>query len=219
MAWYISNSVTTENQRKNNAFELYNYVLEHDGNANVAAALCGNAEVESYINPGVWQGLTVGSGGLGLFQWTPYTKLQDWCSGKGIPWRNGDNQMRCLYEKTGEWFNINNTATHPSTWLGQYYMPFKDFLVSTQPPSFLGGVFVCSFERPGSVLYGDRASQEKTITYRGELADKWYQILTGEKPPINPEYDWDTLPDEIKYGIYANTNKTKQGGINYVIYL
>lgn len=220
MAWIVSNKVLDPNGQKNNAFELWDFVNGKDGSVNLAAALCANAQVESYLNPGVWQNLTVGSGGYGLFQWTPSTNLTNWCASQGIPSANGDSQMRCLYEATrslGQWFNINNTATHPSDWLGQFYMPWTEFLASSREPSYLAGVFLCSYERSGAVLYGTRQEQEAAITARGNLADTWYTALTGERPPIPPEYEWDMLPDEIKRGVYATTNK-KRRKYNVTVY-
>ena len=219
MSWYVSNTVTTENQRKNNAFELWDFVYRQGGSVNLAAALCANAEVESYINPGVWQGLTVGTGGYGLFQWTPANKLTNWCASKGIPSANGESQMRCLYENTtatGSWFNINATATHPSEWLGSWYMPWNTFLASDGSPAYLAGVFLCSYERSAAVLYGDRETQEKAINNRGELANKWYTVLTGERPPLDPIYGWDDLPDNIKTCIYAASQKRRKR--NVIIY-
>lgn len=219
MAWFVSNSIPTENQKKNNAFELLNFVQSRNGSPACAAALCANAEKESYLNPGVWQNLTVGTGGYGLFQWDPSSKLTNWCAEQNIPSANGDSQMRCLYEHTvalGQWFNINLSATHKSDWLASWYMPWSNFLASDATPSYLAGVFVCSFERPGAILYGDRASQEKEITARGELADKWYQILTGEKPPLPPEYGWEFLPVNIKRGVYSQANHRKKRRRRYV---
>lgn len=212
MAWIIVNRVTTTAERENNAKELYRYVLSRGGNINVAAALSANAEKESWLSPGVWQNLTVNPvNGYGLFQWTPSTKLTDWCADRGIPSANGDSQMQCLYEATvtpfGQWFNINKTATHKSEWLSGFYIPWTAFLTSSQSPSYLAAVFACSYERPAAILYGDRSSQETEINERKTLGDKWYRFLSGGLPAGGT---WNDLPINIKRGVYASQQRKRR---------
>lgn len=218
MTWIVSNAYLSEAQMQNNAKELYSFVASRGGSVNVAAALCGNAQQESTLNPGVWQNLTVNTGGYGLFQWDPATKLTNWCYAEGIESADGVSQMRCLYEHTvalGQWSNINNGATHKSDWLDSWYVPFGQFLSSKNDPATLAGNFVCCFEKPGSILYGDRSSQEAEITKRGNYAKNWYTFLTGQEPP-GPSPGGE-LPENIRYAVYALCGSQKRRNI-YVKY-
>lgn len=67
-----------------------------------------NMDAESGINPQIWEGLTVDtSGGYGLVQWTPATKLIDWCNSSGLDYTDGNAQLeRVNYESRNsiQWF-------------------------------------------------------------------------------------------------------------------
>lgn len=211
MAWHSSNTNPPLGVKQNNAYELWRYVQSRNGSKALAAALSANAEVESYLNPGVYQGLNPSMVGYGLFQWDKHI-FQPWCTKRGLDYSDGNVQMGYMYDETtkiGQWFNVNATAANPSAWLGQWYMPWKDFLAAKKDHRYLAGVFICSYERPKSILYGDRAQQEKAIRDRQNLADYWYKYFNGEKPPIYPEYGWEFLDDIVKMGVYATSGKSK----------
>lgn len=77
MAWIAKNSPTTLSEMKNNAREFWNFWLRQydiDVTREAVAAMLGNMQAESGINPGAWQGYTVNyNRGFGLVQWTPAT--------------------------------------------------------------------------------------------------------------------------------------------------
>ena len=86
----------------NNAEIIRGYFSNNGWTMNAIAAIVGNMQVESGINPGRWENDDVGnlSGGFGLVQWTPATKLRDWIdSTYGGDYTNGDYQLdRIIYE-------------------------------------------------------------------------------------------------------------------------
>lgn len=92
----------------------------------VIAAMCGNFWGESGVNPGIWEGLTVGAPGYGLGQWTDIpptlyrrTQLFNWLSANGYSQDSGDGQLAYL--------------VYENYWLqnGQYgslFLNLQDFL-------------------------------------------------------------------------------------------
>lgn len=68
----------------------------------VICAICGNFWSESHINPGLWEGLTVGNPGYGLGQWTNNsetdrrTKLFQWLEENGYSQDDGNAQLEYL---------------------------------------------------------------------------------------------------------------------------
>ena len=72
-------------------------------NLHVIAAICGNFWQESQVNPGAWEGWTVGSPGFGLGQWTDNppavmrrTALFNWLDANGYARDSGDGQLAFL---------------------------------------------------------------------------------------------------------------------------
>ena len=107
-------------------------ILSHNWTVNAIAGVLGNMEVESTINPGIWENLQEGnmSGGYGLVQWTPATKYTNWADSRGLEWGHPDSQIaRILYEVEN-----NIQWIHPS-------MTFKEFTISTLPPYDLAVLF------------------------------------------------------------------------------
>ena len=89
----------TKQARSHNVDILYKYFKRQGWNIAPLAAMLGNMEYESYLNPGQWEhGIAIETtGGFGLVQWTPYTKFSNWA---GVNWRTDyDLQMqRIQYE-------------------------------------------------------------------------------------------------------------------------
>ena len=133
------------------------------------AAICGNMQVESYLNPGQWQhGYAVGSAsaGYGLVQWTPRTKYSD-CAGSD--WSsNWDKQtLRIEYELQNglQW---QATAAYPLT-----FQQFKTADETQYSVEYLARAFYYCYER-GTIL-GQRE------TY----ARNWYNYIQGLAPSDN----------------------------------
>ena len=175
---YYGNTYNTSNaltyaQMEVNALYIYSY-LKHEGwSENAIAAVLGNMEVESSLNPGRWQSDRVGgdeSGhGYSLVQWTPYTKYTNWCSSEGFgdPSEMDSALARIKYEveQDIQWIGV-----------GSYNgMSFEEFSKSSEPVAYLAVGFLLCYERPAD-------QSEAVQNYRASLAEKWYTYLTGKEP-------------------------------------
>lgn len=171
MAWIGGNRYLSSAEMQNNARIIYEYLLEKGWSVNAICAVIGNMEVESKINPNVWESLTVNiNRGYGLVQWTPSTKLSDWCAENGLDYTDGYAQLeRIIYESDNgiQWFQ-NPAVTPPNP-----PITFKQFTTSNLPLETLANYWCWYYEHPAEeYLYG-----------RGQYALYWYSYLTGEDPP------------------------------------
>ncbi len=193
---YDTSNALSKSQMQVNAKYIYSYLLNKGWTKNAICALLGNMQAESSINPGRWQSDRVGgdaSGhGYGMVQWTPYTKYTNWCSEQGLrdPSEMDTNLARIIYE-------VNNSIQWYGT--GNYSgMSFKEFTTSSESVSYLAVGFLLCYERP--------ADQSSSVqNYRSELANAWYEYLTGVTPedpdtPITP------------------TTKSKRKGYNFILF-
>lgn len=174
---YSESIALTQSQMEVNAEYIYNY-LKHEGwSTNSIAAILGNMQAESSINPGRWQSDRVGgdsSGhGYSLVQWTPYTKYTEWCTSNGYsdPSEMDSALARIRYEVENniQWIGV-----------GQYSdMSFNDFSKSSESVGTLAKAFLLCYERPAD-------QSEAVQNFRSSLAEAWYSYLTG-LTPIKPK--------------------------------
>lgn len=162
-SYFDESAYLTQSQMEINALYIYSWCADHGWSINAAAALLGNMQAESTLNPGCWQSHQIGnmSGGYGLTQWTPASKYIDWVTGDAS---EIDNQLaRIQYEIDygGQWYS---TDAYPLT--------FKEFTVSTESVSYLASAFLKNYERAGVEV------EEK----RQANAAAWYEYITGEEP-------------------------------------
>lgn len=158
---------------QNNARIIDEYFTMLGWSKNAIAAILGNMEAESGINPARWENDDIGnlSDGFGLVQWTPATKLITWIEGQYIigelPSNNsydGTNQLtRIIYE-------LNNDLQYAETRL--FPESFREWTVSGKNPGYLGAAFMANYERPEKQNYGVQIQRAKN-------ARKWYIFLTG----------------------------------------
>lgn len=186
MAWIGKNNYLTSAEMQNNATIVYNYMLAQGWSVNAICAMIGNMEVESNINPNIWEGLVVNvSKGYGLVQWTPSTKLSDWCTANGLDYTNGYVQLqRIIYESENglQWFR--NPLASPS----EPPITFKQFTTSNLDLTTLANYWCWYYEHPAEeYMYG-----------REQYAMYWYNYLTGEEPPVPPTPPTPPSPSEIK---------------------
>lgn len=170
---YISaNRFLTEEEKKTNARYIWNYLGSRGWTMNAVAGMLGNMETESSINPGIWQDLNSGnmSGGFGLVQWTPATKLINWANNKGLVYTALDTQLeRIIYEQTTENGQFSSAGT-------SYNMTFTQFKNSTLSPYDLGLIFLACYERPA----------DPNQPWRGTAAQTWYEYLQTIPAPSDP---------------------------------
>ena len=165
-----TSSPCNSEQMSVNATYIYKYLSAKGWTREAISALLGNMQAESSINPGRWQSDRVGgesSGhGLGLVQWTPYTKYTNWCSENGFSdfSEMDSNLSRIIYEveNNTQWIGVGNYNG----------MSFKDFSTSSMDVDFLAVGFLLCYERP--------ADQSASVqSYRSLLANNWYTFLGG----------------------------------------
>lgn len=159
-----ANRYLTQSEMQENATYIYTYFSAKGWTLNAIAGMLGNMQIESTINPGIWQSLDYGnmSGGLGLVQWTPATTLTEWCIANNLGYTLMDSQLKRIeYELANglQWYATDS-----------YNFSFKTFTQSTQSPSYLASAFLKNYERAGV----ERESE------RQENAEYWYQYLSGK---------------------------------------
>lgn len=198
MIWISKTGLLTDNEMKNNA-EIFGDVFSGLGfNINTIAALAGNAQAESTINPGLNE---VEGGGYGLFQWTPKTDLIDACSQLGInPYTDGTIQCQCL---DGELFTLHNQWYTTKSFISPYYTSgaTSDMIGITPEqyksnsmgwnPDKLAILFMVAYERPS--YDPDTNHAEKRKAY----ANYWYDYYTGNPPTPTPPTSGKGIPKEL----------------------
>ena len=154
-----------------NAQEMWNYFTNLGYSEEATAAIIGNAQHESALNPAQWQyGSYVGNpnSGYGLFQWDPARRYwQLYCGTYGYDRTDGYYQCQWVETQTiggldgNQWIGVVN----PTSW--------ANFKVSTDTPSNLAYAFCRNWERGNWV-------QE-----RADNAEYWYTYFHGQ-PPTPP---------------------------------
>lgn len=168
-SFYNQSVALTQSQMETNASYIFSYFTYEGWTVNAIAAMLGNMQAESTINPGRWQGNNVGSGpAYGIVQWDPWSKYVNWCTEQGFsdPSEMDNNLARIMYEveNGGQWFATSD-----------YDLSFEEFTTSTLLPEYLAAAFVKNYERPAD-------QSASVLLYRGRLANAWYSYLTGQDP-------------------------------------
>ena len=186
MAWIGTvDAWLSESESLQNAQMVANICATWGWSKNAICGLCGNMRHESSLNPNVWEyGYNHSTArGYGLVQWTPATKVIDWCNANGLTYTDGDAQMaRINYEKEN---GIQWIAT------SAYPMSFDEFSVSTAPIADLTWAFARNYERPlESALQDSIAARiafaelcATTLTFEGGSGGTTIQPLR----PVYPE--------------------------------
>jgi len=167
--WISKNNWLTQSEQENNALLVWDFFSGYGWTLEAVAAMLGNLQSESNINPGIWENLEPFTGGYGLVQWTPYTKYSEWA---GEDWQdNGPRECaRVIYE-------LENNLQWIST--SEYPMSFSEFVESTVDPAELAQAWLYNYERPSSLDQPWRSTQ----------ALAWYEFLGGI-PPVKQIPIW-----------------------------
>lgn len=178
-----ANRYLTRSEMEGNAEVLTSVFLANGWSVNAIAAMLGNMESESGINPGIYEGLdsTSTTNGFGLVQWTPNTKYKTWADENGYGADYGDifNQtIRIRYE-------LDNGLQWIAT--DAYPISFKEFSTSNESPETLAQAFLYNYERPASLDQPNRSTQ----------AREWYEFIMNLYPDI-PTPDPTPTPTEKK---------------------
>lgn len=175
MGWINEDRALGLAEMQFNALLFYENLSGMGASLNLIAGILGNAVAESTINPG--RGEVGGGGGFGLLQWTPASKLINWCSANGMDYRDGDAQCaRIEYEKdAGEQWGVT----------GRYPISFLEAWTSSESPEYLASAFLYNYERPADpgATEADRRSQGRY----------WYDYLSqfaGGAQKIEDAVQW-----------------------------
>ena len=158
---FCSNSYLKQHEMLVNARYIYKYLSDNGWVPNAIYAVLGNMEKESTINPGLVE--RGGSGGYGLTQWTPPTKLTNWLGNKEKS--DIDNQLsRLVYEANNEeqWDSSLCKPGHPA-------MTFAQFTKNPNSCSVLAEYFCRCYENPEKV--------DDKILERQNRAKKWSTLF------------------------------------------
>lgn len=190
-----------------NATEIWAYFRNKGYSEQATAAILGNAQHESYLNPAQWQ-VSVGSttGAYGLWQWDPTTRYtQLYCGHFGYD--RTDGYYQC------EWVDTQTIGgLEGNQWIGKVApTSWADFKVSTAAPADLAYAFCRNWER------GDWKERRATN------ASYWYEYFTGTTPdPPTPD------PGDASYAAWFGVFQTlmkrrkqnniiiKKGGFRYL---
>lgn len=167
---YIDESAPlTQSQMETNATYIYSFLTAQGWTINAIAAVLGNMNAESTLNPGRWQSDSVNwtAGGYGLVQWTPTTRHISWCNERGLDPSAMDSNLTHL-----NWEILDGDDYYPTT---AYPLSFQAFTKSTESPGYLAKAFLLNYERP----YDQSVTAQN---FRAGLAESWYTYISGQDP-------------------------------------
>jgi len=168
MAITAANRYLSRAEMEGNAEYIARFFFGNGWTQSAVAAILGNMESESTINPAIYEDLddTSTSNGFGLVQWTPNTKYKEWADANGYGGNYADingQLARILYELENglQWIP---TDAYPLT--------FADFAVSNASPEELAQAFLYNYERPASLDQPNRSTQARA----------WFEFIQGFNP-------------------------------------
>lgn len=183
----------TQSQMETNATYIYSFLTAKGWSINAIAAVLGNMNAESTLNPGRWQSDSVGwtSGGYGLVQWTPTTRHISWCEERGLDPSAMDSNLTHL-----NWEILDGDDYYPTT---AFPLSFQEFTQSMESPGYLAKAFLLNYERPYD-------QSESAQSFRAGLAESWYTYISGQEP-TPPTPDTPTTKKKRKYNFVLFGNK------------
>ncbi|MTD42459.1 peptidoglycan DD-metalloendopeptidase family protein [Erwinia sp. CPCC 100877] len=152
--------LTTDQEK--NAWAVWSYFKVRGWTEEAIAGMLGNMQSESGIMPDIDE--IGGGGGYGLVQWTPKSKLVDWCNERGLDYRTIDSQCQRI-----QWEMENNVQWFPNP--ERPDLPNISFREFTQLKDIKRAAeyFIAFYEHPANV----------NQPIRGTQAQYWYDRLHG----------------------------------------
>lgn len=192
--WIKGNRFLSQSEMENNARLIWKFFQAKGWTLQSVAAMLGNMETESTINPGIWENLqpwppsSVGLRGMGLVGWTPYSRIVNWEQEHGYEFDSGPGQLEKLLEE----------MEHPEievTWIAtsDYNFSFREFSQSTESPEYLADAFLKNYERPYNPNQPNRAVQARS----------WFNFLLGT-PVFTPRLNSNNINGNPLW--YSNEN-------------
>lgn len=189
MPWIARDGALSLEEMQNNANIVYSDYSAKGYNINTIAAICGNMQAESTINP---ERNEKGGSGYGLVQWTPKDKLIEACGVLGLsPYTDGNNQLTVLDAQLLGSSGLNSWYTSAAFIRPYYSSGATNDMVGISGNQFKANsmgwdvrkltiMFMVGYERP------DYDPAVNHISARIQYADYWYQYFSG-KPPDPPD--------------------------------
>lgn len=169
---------------QNNALCVYEFFSAKGWTINAIAAMCGNMQQESTINPNSQQfPANPNVGAWGLVQWDPHTALfdiLDYLYNDHTDWYDGDKQCNAIYAEYQKCIGeIPASAPFYAAWDDRmnatYPLTFYQWAHSTLDAGYLAMHFEWCYERP-----------RDTHPVRATLGRAWYDYLGGGPVPPSP---------------------------------
>lgn len=182
--WHAPDEYLDQTKKDTNALWIAAWCRKYrpDWTMNAIAAMLGNMETESRMNPGLWESLKDweaagedpqdNSHGYGLVQWTPWGKYTAFAERHGYERVHIASQMK----RIGAEVDLNIQWDDLGEWEG---WTFADFMHSTETPYKLAGAFVRCYERPNIT--------SETYVQRGQQAEYYYALITNNAHPSIPD--------------------------------
>jgi hypothetical protein len=150
----------------NTAFQVYSFFKNAGWTDNAIFGMLGNMTQESSLNSNEWQSgyHNNTNGGFGLVQWTPATKLINWCNSKRYDYTQTLPQCERIL------FELNSNDSQFSK-VG-FNISFKQYTQLNDSPGDMAKIFCSNYEKAGIPATGNR------INY----ANQWCAILSGANP-------------------------------------
>lgn len=177
--WITGNRILDRQEMDNNAIKFYYKMTRLGVSYNAIIGMLANIQLESWINPGVWENFDPYNGGYGLVQWTPYTKYSNWA---GSGWENnGDKECERIYYESQnglQWFDnpyaylIDLPTTPP--------ISFSEFINSNLDYVTLADYWLLYYEHPSELYIVDRHNEHQNI------CNYYNNLLGGGSPPTPP---------------------------------
>ena len=171
--WTNQLGALTQSQKEQNVDIIYAYFNNLGWEMKPIAAMLGNMEVESQLNPAQWQNgfaIQAQDAGFGLSQWTPWTKLSNWL---GSGWQtNYYGQLERL-----KWESQPENAGQQWIALSAFnYYTFQQFAHdTTHTIAWLVECYEKSYERGTPML-----------ATRTQYAESWYTYMQNHPPSPTP---------------------------------
>lgn len=113
--WIGGDRFLSKPEQIHNAQNVVDYLIALGWHAGAIIGTIVNISNESTVNPQIWQRIEDPNEpqGYGLVQWTPASKLIDWCDARGLDYTDGDAQLQ----------RINYEAQNGLQWGENIYLP------------------------------------------------------------------------------------------------
>lgn len=209
MPWISKNGALTQSEMENNADIAIAYYTDLAIEENTIAALLGNAQAESTINPGRYEG-GVGPG-YGIFQWTPRSSLIEHASNMGISdYENGDNQLAVMNSEISGNPSVNNSWYTTEAFISPYYNSgATSDMIGITGQQFLSNSMGWTVDKLAVLFMAARLrpSYEPDVNHwqsRVEFSENWLAYIGGHPPSPKPIPDWN-VSKWTQYGAIAES--------------